>query len=162
MATYGDMMSDSQFSAVHAGFPGMVAERQVWRSNGWSTPRGDYADLFSATTTPRSSTPVQQNIMPGRHRSQVDMHRSSSPRGARRARSERVLPQGLLDEQLASEQLERRLAQIEASQRTNAQCGAREAAKVEVLTAAIEKMSERLDKLTNGLVDHVLEPIQNL
>ena len=167
--SYGSMTDDVQSQVrqqqlyggvtLDAGGPGMVAERSVDRYGGWSTNRGLFGDLLSATST-RARTP-RRHRPPGRHSYRADLHRSTSPRGARRAFSARTLPQVYLDEQLEVEQAERRIASIEATLRSHAQSAARDTAKMDMVVAAMDRLSNQVESMANGLVDNVLEPIQN-
>ena len=77
-------------------------------------------------------------------------------------RSERSLPEISLEQDIAVEQLERRLASIESSQRHSAQCAAAETQRINLYAQGIDELNAKIDRLSSGLVDNVLAPIHDL
>ncbi len=72
------------------------------------------------------------------------------------------MPQVRPDTDLDDERFERRFAALEARQSSLAQHAAKEPANIDLVIAAVDRTTAKLDQLTNGLAENVLMSIQTL
>ena len=101
----------------------------------------EMARAFSLQAEPREPRPVspQLNIPTGRHRYKETLQRTSSRTPGTRGRSQRRLSEIEHDASIADEELERRFAAIEATQRSTAMAVARTKEETSMLAQKLDK-----------------------
>ena len=180
---FGSYMSDvagavsAGLAAAGAGASGMVAEQRSGSRQVHGIPSGYYGALSDAIS--RSHTPLGVNPMPAsRHRFR-DNRRSTSPRRKSSGtppnplRAHASLPQMQQDDEIYDDEIEQRFLKLENMQRSTAQFVALDHRAISAITEQINKimtqyetnidgLMKKTDGINNGLVQHVLSPIQRL